>query len=851
MLYCPNHTCQTLNAETSRVCQSCQTVLPKRYLWGIGDGVAAATPGALLGNRYLCKGDGIFLDTMPGYYPGASAEILSDAFLPYLRLVPYRLHVPQIYDITATESPKGPLSIVLLEHGALWVEPQPQGDATSDHSLWVQPLPAIADLWSTASPLRQLNWLWQLAHLWQPFSLERVASTLLKPDLVRVEDSLIRLLQLEMDSSQTAPNLADLGQVWQQWLPGARPEIAPLLQQTIQALRLGQISSAEQLIAQLDQHMDAVTLGLAQKVAIATATDQGPSRSRNEDACSPDSGTVETYELLTPDAKLPLVIVCDGIGGHEGGNVASHLAIAAFQQQMQPLPIQSLSPTALFQALESATGVANDQISQRNDSEQRHDRKRMGTTLVMSLVRNHELYLTHVGDSRAYWITRRGCHQITLDDDVATREVRLGYSFYREALQHPSSGSLVQALGMGSSNLLHPTVQRFVLDDDGIVLLCSDGLSDNDRVEEYWDTEILPLLDGKTDIATVCQRLVNLANTQNGHDNVTIGLLHYQVSHLSESQPWPQAAKTSNQPPIQAWPQPTAPSIPAPAEIAVATPTSPPQGRTQQVAPRSTAASVRSPQSRILPGLLTLLAVVGLGGLLIYGLLQNQTGWLAERLGRSPEPSPTPTPSPSTPALQPGVLIEIGRTATEPLVLLSQPTNGVPAVPNGSTNLGEATNVTGSTATPAATPAPAPAASSVEPTATASLVIPPGSVLQLVNQQGASPDRWLQVRVCSVGTDAQPAVGQPPDANGSGNVTPPPSTETASTTPLTQAIAPTNEPLVIVQTGQVGWVAEPNIAPLWRFNLTLTPEQQGVCATAPIPSEAPPSSASPAAQPLG
>jgi protein phosphatase len=155
----------------------------------------------------------------------------------------------------------------------------------------------------------------------------------------------------------------------------------------------------------------------------------------------------------------------------------------------------------------------------------------MGTTLVMALPIGHEIYITHVGDSRAYWITRQGCYQITLDDDVASREVRLGYAIYREAIQQSGSGSLVQALGMSPSTSLHPTAQRFILDEDGVFLLTSDGLSDFDRVEDYWETEILPILKAEADIASVAEKLVEIANTKNGHDNVTIALVYCQVKY--------------------------------------------------------------------------------------------------------------------------------------------------------------------------------------------------------------------------------------------------------------------------------------------------------------------------------
>jgi protein phosphatase len=235
---------------------------------------------------------------------------------------------------------------------------------------------------------------------------------------------------------------------------------------------------------------------------------------------------------MKPPSPTAVAIVCDGIGGHEGGNVASNIAIDVIQQQVSQLasvPRDRIDPVVLLADLEKAAAAANDKIAVRNDSEGRQGRQRMGTTLVMALPIAHEMYITHVGDSRAYLITRFGCYQVTLDDDVASREVRLGYAVYRDAVMQGASGSLVQALGMGSSNSLHPTAQRFVLDEDCVFLLCSDGLSDFDRVEQYWETEVLPILTDGVDIAQAVNNLIEIANKQNGHDNVTIALVQYQI----------------------------------------------------------------------------------------------------------------------------------------------------------------------------------------------------------------------------------------------------------------------------------------------------------------------------------
>ncbi|MFM2062648.1 MAG: hypothetical protein RLZZ507_2318 [Cyanobacteriota bacterium] len=526
--YCPNEYCQAANPLTHKFCQRCSTPLPKRYLWAVGDSLSLGSPGEILADRYLVIGQSIILDLKPGLLPQIPELDNLDQIKAYLKLIPYRLHIPQVYGILSLNQGQSQPQILLLEKPPLLV------DSTDTQVHLCSQLTAA---WGDASSMRQMNWLWQIAHLWQPLATEGVASSLLDPYLIRVEGGLVRLLELRFDS-QTATTLSQLGAFWQQLLKNAKPAIAEFLKQIIDALIEGEINSSEQLITVLDQGL--AGLGTASSgrnsptqstsIKILTQTDTGPSRQRNEDACYPPSGTL----VSKPPQQTALAIVCDGIGGHEGGNIASNLAIETIQQQVIQLtsvPYDNIDPLILQSDLEQAVALVNDKISQRNDTEHRQGRQRMGTTLVMALPIAHEMYITHIGDSRAYWITRHGCYQVTLDDDVASREVRLGYAIYREALQHSGSGSLVQALGMSKSASLHPTCQRFIIDEDAVFLLTSDGLSDFDRIEECWETEILPVLTGETNIETAVSRLIEIANTKNGHDNVTIALVHDQVKY--------------------------------------------------------------------------------------------------------------------------------------------------------------------------------------------------------------------------------------------------------------------------------------------------------------------------------
>jgi serine/threonine protein phosphatase PrpC len=821
MLYCPNYSCQTPNPETHRFCQKCRTLLPRHYLWGVGTEIASYQPGALLGNRYLCKNSRIFLDTKPGLVPETITEV-PQAFVSYLRLSPYQLHIPQVYEILPSDLTDSKIEILLLGQASVFILSEGE----------VHPLPTLTEVWSAATALRQLNWLWQIAQLWQPLSGEKVASSLLTPELLRVEGSIVRLLELSSDEIKP-PTLAQMGQVWTNWIATAQPPIAPLLEQICQQLTQGEIRSAEQLVSLLDQGLAAIGLGQIRQIQIATLTDQGPTRQRNEDACYPPSHVVKTQTISADQtaADPALAIVCDGIGGHQGGNVASMLAIATAQQQLQSLHPELLDAIALTGELEQVALAANDQISQRNDSEKRFERQRMGTTLVMGLARAHELYITHVGDSRAYWITRQNCRQVTLDDDIAAREVRLGYSSYREALQQPGAGSLVQALGMGASTQLHPTVQRFVLDEDCVFLLCSDGLSDHDRVEEVWETEILPLLEGKVDLATVSQRLVAIANTLNGHDNVTVALIYCQVTEQQNSIPTlalPTLPTTSPSEPSQradlSTPQPLEQTIqlgqsepdPSPTSAAANSSGTRP-ATTRPVTPRSTASELKT---QILPAQprqanplslgLSIFVLLGIGGLLAYFFFPSISRRVDPLIGLAPSAAPasstTPTatasPSPlaSSTALpiQINAFVRVDRPTPSPTV---SPDNSLPDRANPTAVLLDQ---------PAADPTIAPAGK----------VIPLGSILQVVQvvRRGTSPqDSWVRVQVCSI-----PRVT-------STNALPSPSSVAIDKLPKPDSTTAT--PTRAIQPGEIGWIQETVITPPILSRTDLTSDQQGSCAS--------------------
>jgi protein phosphatase len=479
--------------------------------------------GELIDNRYLVKQPQIVLDTKPAQAPQAPDEPPSWISL-YLKLLPFHLHIPQVYGYIPSPDERLNMDIWLLEYGTIPL------DETGE-LIYPELLPTLAEVWSQASDLRQIHWLWQMAKLWHPLQKKAVVSSLLNPSLTRVNNQLLQLLELSKDEA-TAPNLRDLGALWAGLMPTAAANIQDFLASLTQELESGDLDRPESLIAILDYALQHYGGGQERSYEIFTCTDTGPLREHNEDACYPPTNQAITLA----HGQNPLAIVCDGIGGQEGGEIAAQLAIETLPREINRSPTTDIEvyPDSHSLVLEQAIRVTNDLISQRNDQESRQDRQRMGTTLVMAFAHAQEMYAAHVGDSRIYWITPHSCHQVTVDDDLASREVKLGYLLYRDAIQYPNAGALVQALGMSSATNLHPTVQRLIIDQDCVFLLCSDGLSDCDRVEQYWDSEILPLLRGEKTVTAVGESLLQLANQKNGHDNSTIALVYCRVVPKAE-----------------------------------------------------------------------------------------------------------------------------------------------------------------------------------------------------------------------------------------------------------------------------------------------------------------------------
>ena len=207
-IQCSSPDCAASNPLEARICERCSTPIVRRYLWSNQKAIAPEQEQTLISGRYLALSDRIFLDTQPNQPPVTSEEVPPEIVV-YLQLFSCYPHIPQAYGLLDGNA-------WLLDYGTVPI------NAYTGKLIDPQLIPQIKHLWIEATPLQQLNWLWQIAKLWNPLWNKNVASTLLNPDLIRINGQLVQLLQLQPEDEHH-PGLRDLGDLWSQWAKNAHP----------------------------------------------------------------------------------------------------------------------------------------------------------------------------------------------------------------------------------------------------------------------------------------------------------------------------------------------------------------------------------------------------------------------------------------------------------------------------------------------------------------------------------------------------------------------------------------------------------------------------------------------------
>jgi len=233
-------------------------------------------------------------------------------------------------------------------------------------------------------------------------------------------------------------------------------------------------------------------------------TDIGKARSINQ-----DSYAVEVLE----DAETGILLVCDGMGGVKGGEIASSIAVRTIMDSLRVKLKPKMSRQNIKNALEEAIKRANSNIVSRALEE--HELLGMGTTCVCAIVCDNNITLANVGDSRAYVIENEKLRQVTEDHSLVNDMVKAGEISPQEALMHPKKNIITRALGVDEDI----EIDYFNVDvkDDMYVILCSDGLTN-----EVSDIEICYEVVNSITEKDACEALKDIANKRGGHDNITI-----------------------------------------------------------------------------------------------------------------------------------------------------------------------------------------------------------------------------------------------------------------------------------------------------------------------------------------
>ena len=248
-------------------------------------------------------------------------------------------------------------------------------------------------------------------------------------------------------------------------------------------------------------------------VQVAGETDVGQKRNHNEDTFSINEGE-------------SLFVVCDGMGGHASGEVASQMAvetIKTFFKDTRDDP-EVTWPYKMDRSrqyeenrLTTAIKYANVRIFDAAKKEPKYHG--MGTTITALYFIEEGLYRAHVGDSRIYRLRDGEYEQISEDHSLLNDYIKMKKLTPEEIASFPHKNVIVRALGMKESVKVDVVLERPKSGD--VYLMCSDGLSDevtDERMQEI-------LISHGADVQTACHELVQEANRNGGHDNITVVLV--------------------------------------------------------------------------------------------------------------------------------------------------------------------------------------------------------------------------------------------------------------------------------------------------------------------------------------
>lgn len=251
------------------------------------------------------------------------------------------------------------------------------------------------------------------------------------------------------------------------------------------------------------------------KLSVCGKTDRGKRRPKNEDdlamvdltATREFEPPIKTEGVTVGDRGI-LLAVCDGVGGHKAGEIASALALEALSHEMEALAEGCPRQTLFRVAVENV----NKRVWQEAQTETRlHG---MATTLTAAVICHRRAIIAHVGDSRAYFLRGGPIQQLTRDQSFVASMVASGAMTEEQAEHSPFRSTILQAIGLAST--VDVALDGVDLEKGDMLLLCTDGLSNKVRPEEM--AEALR----SRPLSEAVQELIALANLRGGEDNITV-----------------------------------------------------------------------------------------------------------------------------------------------------------------------------------------------------------------------------------------------------------------------------------------------------------------------------------------
>ena len=239
---------------------------------------------------------------------------------------------------------------------------------------------------------------------------------------------------------------------------------------------------------------------------VYSRTDVGKKRTANQDAFF--TGEFEGGAVFA--------VVCDGMGGANGGNVASEKAATLISDYIVKSYSPKMNSTAIENLLRAAVDSANTEVYELAREDQAYSG--MGTTVVAALVIDNLAHIVHVGDSRAYLVGPSDIEKLTVDHSVVEAMVQSGEISKEEAKSHPKKNIITRAVGAESTVMCDYNI--VLKPENSALLICTDGLSN--CVEE---ADILKAT-LECSPSECADRLIEMANNAGGPDNITAVLIY-------------------------------------------------------------------------------------------------------------------------------------------------------------------------------------------------------------------------------------------------------------------------------------------------------------------------------------